>query len=133
MKTTKSLRHHARFAVRWPVTYWNEGLFGQGTVLDVSHVGCQMAGTMPVAVGIVLKLWIRPPYREDKLCVEEARVLWAKDYEFGLELRRLPARDHRWLMGFLETAERRNSFRRFLQSPTKEDLAAMPLALPVKE
>lgn len=33
MKTHKGFRHHARFAVRWPVTYWNEGvLFGQGTV-----------------------------------------------------------------------------------------------------
>ena len=133
MKTNEGLRHYARFAVKWAVIYWNEGLFGQGTVLDVSHVGCQMAGTMPVSVGMVLKLWIAPSHREDKLCVEEARVLWTKDNEFGLELRRMPASDHRWLLGFLETAERRNSFRRLLQSPTKEDLAAMPLALPLKE
>jgi hypothetical protein len=30
------LRKHARFAVKWPVTYLNEGLSGEGTVLDIS-------------------------------------------------------------------------------------------------
>ncbi len=133
MRTNEGLRYYARFPVRWPVTYGNDELFGQGNVLDVSHAGCQLADTMPVAAGMVLKLWILPSHREDQLCVEEARVLWVKDYEFGIELRYLPSRDQRWLMGFLESAERRNSFRTLLQLPSKEDLAAMPLTLPVKE
>ena len=133
MKSNEGVRCHPRFRVRWPATYWNEGLFGQGTVLHVSHLGCQLAGTMPAAVGMLLKLWISSPHREEPLCVEEARVLWVKEYEFGVELRRLPSSDHRWLMGFLESAERRNSFRGLRQSPSKEDLDAMPLALPVKE
>ena len=125
----EGLRQQARFAVRWPVTYWNEGLFGQGTILDVSHIGCQLAGTMPVSVGMLLKLWISPLHKEEHLCVEEARVLWVRDYEFGLELRRLPSTDHRWLAGFLETAERRSSFRQTTAAIT--DLAEKPLALPV--
>lgn len=133
MKSNEGLRHHVRFAVKWPVTYWNERLWGQGTVLDVSHVCCQLAGTITVAVGMVLKLLVSPPHKEEKLCIEEARVLWVRGYEFGVELRHLPSTDHYWLIGFLERAERRNSFRRGLQHPTKQDLAAMPLALPVKD
>lgn len=112
MKTKKGFRHHARFTVSWPVSYWNDGvLFGQGTTLDISHVACQLAGTMPVAVGMVLKARIAPPQREEPLYVHEARVLWAEGCKFGLELRGLSTIDHRWLIGFLENAERRNSFR----------------------
>jgi len=134
MKTNERIRHHARFAVWWPVTYWNENvLFGQGTMLDISHVACRLAGTMPVAVGMVLKVRIALPHREDPLFVHDARVLWAEGCKFGLELRGLSPTDHRWLMGFLQNAERRNSFRQVNQSPTMEDLAAIPLALPLKE
>ena len=130
MQTNKGFRHHARFAVRWPVTYWSEGvLFGQGTMLDVSHVACRFAGTMPVAVGMVLKARIAPPQRENPLYVGEARVLWADGYKFGLELRGLSATDHRWLIGFLHNAERRNSLKQVSQALSVEDLAALPLAL----
>jgi PilZ domain-containing protein len=134
MKTNEGFRHHARFAVSWPVTYWNENvLFGQGTVLDISHVAGRLAGTMPVAVGMVLKVRIAPPQRENPLYVHEGRVLWAKGCKFGVELRGLSSTDHRWLIGFLQNAERRNSFRQVTQAPTIEDLAAVPLALPLKE
>ena len=129
MNTNEGLRYHARFAVKWPVTYGNEELFGRGTVLDVSHAACQLAGTMPVAVGMRLKLWIAPPHRENSLCVDEARVLWVKDHGCGLEFRGLSSRDQRWLMGFLETAERRNSFQRLLQSPSKMGRHAARLAV----
>jgi hypothetical protein len=108
MKTTKAQRDYARFPVRWPVTYWNQGLFGQGTVLEVSHELCRVAGTISVAAGMVLQLWISPPQKEAPLCVEEARVLWVKDHEFWIELRRLPAIDRCELMGFLETCSKEN-------------------------
>jgi hypothetical protein len=38
-------------------------LFGQGTMLDIAHVACRFAGSMPVAVGMVLKARIAPPQR----------------------------------------------------------------------
>jgi hypothetical protein len=116
------------------VTYWNDDvLFGQGTMLDISHVGGRLAGTMPVAVGMVLKVQIALPQREDPLYVHEARVLWAEGCTFGLELRGLSSTDDQWLIGFLQNAERRNSFRQVSQAPGLEDLAAVPLALPLKE
>ena len=103
-------RKHPRFAVKWPVTYGNGGLFGNGTVENVSQNGCRIAGRRTAAVGMRLKLSIVPAYKDEPLCVEDAQVRWVKDYEFGVEFRYLPPVDHRELMGFLETAKHRQSF-----------------------
>lgn len=107
MASVKECRHHIRLTVQWPLLYANKELIGQGTLLSVSHwesqVGeCKVAGTIPVATGMVLKLWISPAHREDALYVEEARVLWTRANEFGLELHEVDDEDHQWLMKFLE-------------------------------
>ena len=133
MQASQGLRQYARFPVQWPLFYANDELVGKGTVLNVSHVGCQAAGTMPVAVGMVLHVWISPFHKEEPLYVKEARVLWANEHEFGLELRQISASDHQWLIGYLDNAERRNSFRRMRPAAGDEDVAAMPLALPIKD
>lgn len=133
MGSSKGLRQHARFVVQWPMIYANDELIGHGTLLNVSHVGCQGVGTMPVTAGMRLKMWISPAHRENPLYVKEARVLWARAQEFGLELRDIDPPDHQWLTSFLEHAERRTSFHRILQPPSTEDLAALPLALPLKD
>lgn len=133
MGSFKGLRQHARFVVQWPMIYANEEVIGQGTLLNVSHVGCQGVGTMPLAVGMRLKMWVSPAHRENPLHVKEARVLWSSAHEFGLELRDVDPADHQWLISFLEHAERRTSFRRILQPPSTEDVAAVPLALPLKD
>jgi hypothetical protein len=131
MKSSRGLRNHARFQVNWPVMYSTDGLTGEGRLSNLCQVGCRVEGTELVAVGMLLKLSISPPHKEDKLSVEEARVLWVKKNAFGLELRRLPPSDHRWLVRFLDNAERRNSYRTSDQSSAVEDLAAKPLALPL--
>ena len=82
--------------------------------------------------GVPLKLWITPANKDDELCVEDARVLWVKDYEFGLEFRRLAAIDRRELALFLEQAARRQSFQESLDSPCQHDMAPLPFALEVK-
>jgi hypothetical protein len=133
MRMSEGLRQHARFAVRWPIVYANDELFGKGTILNVSYFGGQAVGTMPVAVGMVFKMWVFPAQREGPLYVKEARVLWARAHEFGLGLSHVHPQDHQWLISFLENAERRTSFRRTLQPPSQEELAAMPLALPLKD
>jgi hypothetical protein len=93
--------------VQWPLLYANKKLIGQGTVLNVSQKNCHVAGTMPVAAGMVLKLWVSPAHRDEVLYVKEARVLWARAHEFGLELRQVDVLDNEWLTRFLENAERR--------------------------
>jgi PilZ domain len=112
MTMHEKLRSHPRFAVMWRVLYGNKEVFGQGSVLNVSHGGCQVTTLMPVAVCTRLKLWIFTPYRKDPLYAGEARVCWAEGHRFGLELGRLHVKDHRWLMNFLENARRNNVQRR---------------------
>ncbi len=97
------------FLVRWPLLYTNRKLIGQGTVLHVSHRSCRVAGTMPVAAGMVLTVWISPANRDEALYVKEARVLWAQTNEFELELRQVDSKDNQWLMSFLENAEHRHA------------------------
>jgi hypothetical protein len=96
--------------VQWPMLYANKKLIGQGTVLNVSHECCEVAGTMPVEVGMVLKVWISPAHRDEAVYVKEARVLWSKAHQFGLELCRVDVQDYEWLMGFLENTECRHNF-----------------------
>ena len=90
----------ASVIVQWPVLYANQELVGQGTLLNISHRGGHVAGTMRVDTGMVLKMWISPRHRADALYVKEARVLWARANEFGLELRQVDTNDHHWLMNF---------------------------------
>ena len=127
MKTSMERRCHPRFPVKWLLFYGNKQLFGQGTVLNVSHAGCQVAAMMPVAVGMRLKLWIFTSHREDPIYIGEARVRWAKVSRFGLELHRLLLSDQRWLVSFLESAERRTDSAESLRGA-----AAMLRALLIK-
>ena len=99
-------RQPVPLTVQWPLLYANEELVGQGTLVTLSHweyqVGeCKVAGNIPLATGMIVKVWISPTHRDDALYVEEARVLWARANEFGLELRQVDAEDHEWLMNFL--------------------------------
>lgn len=86
--------------LHWPLLYANKELVGRGTLLTVSEREWQVAGTMPVQMGMGLKVWISPGHRDDALYVREARVLWAGANEFGLEPRHLDGKDHQWLLSF---------------------------------
>ncbi len=123
MKTIDEGRCRSEYDARWAVTYWNDELFGQGTILNISHQGCRIAGTMTVVEGMRLKLWISPPTKEDELCVEEARVLWVNDYEFGLAFQRVAAIDRRELAVFLQNIERRQSFQPVHSPSCHDDMA----------
>ena len=110
MGSLKEWRQPSSIDVQWPMFYANKKLIGLGTVLNVSHHCCQVAGTMPVDVGMVLKVWISPAHRGEALYVKEAKVLWARAHEFGLELCQVDVQDNEWLKGFLENAERQHNF-----------------------
>jgi len=86
--------------LQWPLLYANNELAGQGTLLHVSQGECQVAGTMPVAAGMLLKVWMFPVGRADALYVREARVLWSRTHEFAVELRQFDEKDHEWLVSF---------------------------------
>src|SRR5262249_60563515 len=99
MGTIERHRHHARFDIRWPVLYGNDELLGQGTLLDISEMDCRVAGTMPVAAGMVLNLWGFPPPEDDELYVEEGRGLWGEGEEFWFDIGRVQFQDAQWVEG----------------------------------
>lgn len=124
-------RRNARFAVRWHVIYGTDEFIGNGTLLDLSALGCRLAGTMPVETGMRLSLRLYPQHKDGDIRIEEAHVTWVNGNEFGLELKKLPTVDHHWLLRFTERAERRSTFHLLLTSD--EELSMMPLSLPVKD
>jgi PilZ domain len=125
MKTIKGKRSHSGFLAGWPVTYWNDEVFGQGTVLNLSNAGCRMAGTMTVEEGARLTLWISPPTKEDVLCIDEARVMWVHGHQFGVEFRSMAVIDQRELAAFLHDVERRQ---KSLQPSCSGDGPVSPVA-----
>jgi hypothetical protein len=99
-------RRQPSVVVAWPLLYANKKFIGQGTMLKVSaDRGCHVAGTMPVAAGMVLRVWISPAHRDEALYVKEARVLWARRHEFWLDLRQVDSQDHQRLIRFLGTQQ----------------------------
>ena len=132
MTPTFIIRRTARFAVRWPLLYGTDDLIAEGTLLDVSVAGCRFAGTMLVEPGMPLWLRLYPEEREGLISIEQARVVWIKSNEFGLELHYVPPADRQWLMKFLEGAERRLAFQG-VPTPTDAAFDAMPLTLAIKE
>jgi PilZ domain len=119
MDSLRKWREPSHLEMQWLVLYANKSLIGQGTLLTVSHEGCQVAGTMPVAVGMVLKVWISPADRDEALYVKEARVLWMRGHQFWLEFRQVDVQDHQWLINFLESAD--------MASDSKSDASDMRL------
>ena len=92
----------AAVTIQWPVLYASDELVGIGTLLEVSSLECRVAGTMPVATDMHLRVWISPTNRNDALYVKEARVVWARQNEFGLEMVDVDADDRQWLTRFFE-------------------------------
>ena len=93
---------HTSVSIQWPLLYANNDLIGKGTVLTISARECVVTGTMPVAEGMLLKVWISPAQRNDALYVKAASVVWARQNEFGLEMLQVDAQDQEWLTRFVE-------------------------------
>jgi len=92
--------------VRWSVSYASLGskhFLSKGTILDVTASGFHITGTRPVEVGMRLHLWGGPPAKPAPFDLR-ATVVWAKGYEFGLDLHSLGVDDQQWLTRFLAEA-----------------------------
>ena len=78
-------RQHPRVSVEWPVLYSTPGFSAPGTVIDVSALAWRVEGSMPVQVGmqIAVQVWPNP---SAPLKIPEARVLWAREHDFALEI-----------------------------------------------
>ena len=92
--------------VCWPVSYGSlssRHFLSKGMILNVTGSGCHVAGTMSVEVGMRLHLWGGPPAKPAPFDLR-ATVVWAKGYEFGLDLHSLGVDDQQWLTRFLAEA-----------------------------
>ena len=133
MEASERVRTHPRFQVQWPMLYRGADFVAEGTMLDLSLKGGRFAGTMPVDVGMRLGIYIDAPQKRDDLMIEEAVVTWVSDNEFGTQFVQMGSPDAKWLVGYLEMAERRHSFRQLTGLPTTvSEAAGTPLALACK-
>ena len=133
METLDTVRSHPRFNVRWPILYRGEDFIAEGTMVDISLEGGRFAGTMPVHVGMRLAIYIDSPQKSDDLMIEEAVVMWVSEDQFGAQFLELQPEAAQWLMGYLEIAERRSSFRQLSGLSTDgSDVADAPLSLPCR-
>jgi PilZ domain len=78
-------RHHPRISVEWPLLYSTPTISAHGTVIDVSALAWRVEGSMPVHAGIkiAMQVW---PNKSMSIEIQEARVLWAVDRMFALEI-----------------------------------------------
>src|SRR5215813_10503544 len=98
------VRNSPRFPLQWPTLYAGHDFIAQGTILDLSLMGCRLAGTMPPDASTRLSLWMYPE-PDRGLYVEEARVMWASNEQFGIEFVKIRTEDLQWLIGYLDRAE----------------------------
>lgn len=133
MDTSETVRKDPRFNVGWPILYIGDDFVAEGTIVDLSLDGGRFAGTMPVAVGMHLALFMDSPQKDEDLIIEDAVVMWVREHEFGAQFRKIRTDNQQWLRGYLETAERRHSFRRMSGLATdSSEVARVPLALSLK-
>lgn len=102
MNRTSPVRRHTRFPVQWPLVYGCDEFFGEGTVLDLTHLGWRIAGCMPVKPGMRLTLRIWPPDKPEQVRVEQANVLWVNGCEFAVDVPEMAPNDHLWVTQFLD-------------------------------
>lgn len=84
-----TLRIESRPPVQISMVYLGQNSSGEGIVLDLSHMGCQILGDYPVVVGETLRVEISLPTSQKPLLIERATVKWVKELEFGLAFKRL--------------------------------------------
>jgi PilZ domain-containing protein len=106
MQEERSVVKDGIVPVRWTVSYAFGGrshFLSKGTILDVTESGFRVTGTRPVEVGMRIHLWGDPPAKPAPFDIR-ATVVWAKGYEFGLDLHSLGVDDQQWLTRFLAEA-----------------------------
>ena len=107
-------RQHRRIPVLWRAVFYSERLFTPGTVLDISPKGWRIASLLAVPAGIRLKLRVWPgPSHYHCLNIDEATVIWMKEHQFGIAIKRVRPNDElmlfeleQWTMGIRSTIRR---------------------------
>lgn len=83
-----------------------EGVTGQGTMLNVSMGGCAIKSETPVFEGMLVTLQFVPAQGTVPVSIEMGRVQWATLHEFGVEFLMLLSKERARLDRFLMVATR---------------------------
>lgn len=78
-----------------------EVLIGDGMVTDLSPMGLGIRGNASVTPGKELTIFLYLPDGQDPLFVMEARVVWASECRFGIEILKMNLRERNRLRYFL--------------------------------
>jgi hypothetical protein len=73
-----------------PLRYGGEGTVYEGLLKDLSVGGGGITGTVPVSVGMVLRVQLCVPGELEPLLIDRALVRWVKRLEFGVEFEQVP-------------------------------------------
>jgi len=78
-------RGHQRIGVEYSAAFSGRAYRVNGTVLNLSMVGCRCRTGVVVQIGEALRLLIHVPRYEHPLYVALAEVRWSQGEEFGVE------------------------------------------------
>ena len=98
-------RRVTRFAVQLPVSFHGDDIGGEGTVLNLSPMGCAITAAQAVVSGSYLRLDIRLKETEEPVHVELAAIRWVSGMRFGLEFIRFGRTDGERIRLFVKALE----------------------------
>ena len=78
-------RSYVRIGVEFSAAFSGSSYRANGTVLNLSMVGCRCRTGLVVQIGDTLRLLIHVPQYEHPLYVALAEVRWSQGQEFGVE------------------------------------------------
>jgi hypothetical protein len=99
-----ALRAYSQFPVQITMIYLGRNSAGQGSVQEISRVGCRILGNDrdTVVAGDTVRLQLAFPTSKKPLIIERATVKWVKGLECGIAFKQLPHRDADQLERLLE-------------------------------
>lgn len=83
-------RTYRRFPLHVPVIFGGAPCVGEGTLLNLSVMGCSIMTDQAVLCGSDVRVSLLLPGHDSALSIELGKVKWVKGYEFGVEFVRMP-------------------------------------------
>jgi hypothetical protein len=100
-QTRAYLRSLYRLPVTYPAMYCVMSTVGEGTITNLSAVGCAIETDQPLLVDQDVALRLLLPDQQDSLPIELAHVRWANDKQAGIEFVQVEPTANLRLHGFV--------------------------------
>ncbi|MGH7233035.1 MAG: PilZ domain-containing protein [Nitrospiraceae bacterium] len=94
-------RKHPRFAVRFPVSFAEEQIEGDGLAWNLSTSGCAVECETIVAIGTYVKMLLCLLEESAPIVIDVAAVRWSNAQGFGAEFMGMSVDDQQRLQRFI--------------------------------